>query len=116
MDEKRIDLESSGVATFDDSDEISVGDEVKLNDTMDDTDDLVSPDRTIFTKVTKQLNKPERHFGYAATFHGTEKEKESFKLDEQYASSTDADKQFKNQLPKEESNLYAPKFLANHPT
>ncbi|MBO5378775.1 MAG: hypothetical protein J6A90_00450 [Clostridia bacterium] len=106
MDEKRIDLENSGVATFDDSDEISVGDEVKINDTMDDTDDLVSPDRTIFTKVTKQLNKPERHYGYAATFHGTEKEKESFKLDEQYASSTDADKQFKKAFGISETGSY----------
>lgn len=99
MDEKKFELENSGELNLIDSGEISLGDtdgeNIKLNDTMDDTDELVSPDRTIFTRVAKQLNKPERHYGYAATFHGGENEQESFKLDEQYASSTDADKQFK---------------------
>lgn len=99
MDEKKFELENSGELSLDEKDGIDLGstegEAFKLNDTMDDTDDLVSPDRTIFTRVAKQLNKPERHLGYVATFHGGDNEKESFKLDEQYASSTDADKQFK---------------------
>ncbi len=100
MDEKKFELEGEGELSQYSSAELSIDSDasdasIKLSDTLDDTDELVSPDRTIFTKVTKQLNKPERHYGYAATFHGGENEKESFKLDEQYASSTDADKQFK---------------------
>ncbi|MBQ4108381.1 MAG: hypothetical protein IJC80_03150 [Clostridia bacterium] len=110
MDEKNIHIDGSGASTLDDEREASydVDLEEKINqgDSMDDTDDLVSPDRTIFTKVTKQLNKPERHFGYAATFHGTDKEKESFELDEQYASSTNADKQFKRAFGISETGSY----------
>ena len=96
MDEKNLELDTldNSIAT-NEAEQQSADVALNLNDTLDDTDELVSPDRTIFTQVTKQLNKPERHLGYAATFHGGDSEDESFKLDEQYASSVDADKHFK---------------------
>ena len=92
MDDKRFELDESG--DFE-NEPLSAP---KVDDTIDDMGDtdegLVSPDRTIFTQVAEKLNKPERHMGYAATFHGSDKEKDSFDVDEQYASSADADKHF----------------------
>ena len=62
---------------------------------LEDTDDeLVSPDRAIFTQVAERLNKPEKPKGYAATWHGKENEQDSFELNETYASTQNADKNF----------------------
>ena len=89
MDE-RFNLDDSG--DFENEPERDIE---NINDDMDDTDEgLVSPDRTIFTQVAEKVNKPERHVGYAATFHGGEREGDGFIVDEQYASSANADKQF----------------------
>ena len=74
-------------------DEKLQNDEIKID--MNDTDDeLVSPDRSIFTQVTEKLSKPEKNQSYAATWHGGAKEEESFKVDESYAATQNADKQF----------------------
>ncbi len=91
MDDKRFELEDSG--DFENAPNLEALENTDSG--MSDTDEgLVSPDRTIFTQVAEKLNKPERHVGYAATFHGSEKDKERFDVDEQYVSSTDADKHF----------------------
>ena len=77
---------------------------IESDDLDDDEEMLISPDKAIFTKVTTEtMHKPERQKGFVETFHGTKqehenerikKEKESFVIDEQYASSVDADKHF----------------------
>ena len=65
------------------------------NDKIEDTDEgLVSPDRSIFTQVTEKLNKPEKSSSYAATWHGGAKEEEKFEVDESYAATQNADKNF----------------------
>ena len=90
MDYKRFELEDSG----DFENESKVALDEKATDMADTDEGLVSPDRTIFTQVAEKLNKPERHVGYAATFHGGNNEKDKFDVDEQYASSANADKHF----------------------
>lgn len=90
MDDKRFELEDSG----DFENEPAVALDEKAADMADTDEGLVSPDRTIFTQVAEKLNKPERHVGYAATFHGGNNEKDKFDVDEQYASSANADKHF----------------------
>ncbi len=61
----------------------------------EDSSDMVSPDGAIFTKVAENLNKPKPEKSYTATWHGGQDEKiEDFKVDDAYASSVNADKQF----------------------
>lgn len=56
---------------------------------------FVSPDESIFKQVAEQVNKVSVNKGYAATWHGTEKENsDEFQLDEQYASTSQTNRQF----------------------
>ena len=66
----------------------------ELEKDLQDTDDIVAPDRAIFTQVAEKLNKPEKPKGYTATWHGGENEKDDFEVDEMYASTFNADKNF----------------------
>ncbi len=75
-------------------DEQFKNDELENNDMQDTDEGLVSPDRAIFTQVAEKLNKPEKPKGYAATWHGREKEQDDFEVDEAYASTFNADKSF----------------------
>lgn len=98
MDDKKLELENEEIelAPVEDNVEIEIPD--------DDEDALVSPDRAIFTKVTTEtMYKPERKKGFVETFHGTQREhenekieieKSTFVVNEEYASSHDADKRF----------------------
>ncbi len=63
-------------------------------DLFDDASDQVSPDGAIFTQVAENLNKPRPQKSYTATWHGSEDVSENFEVDDMYASSINADKQF----------------------
>lgn len=66
-----------------------------INDINADTDDdLVSPDKSIFTQVTGKINKVEKSSSYAATWHGANKEEEKFEVNESFAATQNADKNF----------------------
>ncbi len=61
----------------------------------EDSSDMVSPDGAIFTKVAENLNKPKQNDSYTATWHGGHDDKaDDFEVDDAYASSINADKQF----------------------
>ena len=107
MDDKQLDLENEDIvlSSIEDSEEVKpliVNEEAEAQD--DDEDALVSPDRAIFTKVTNEtMYKPERQRGFVETFHGTQREhenekieieKSTFVVNQEFASSHDADKRF----------------------
>ena len=68
----------------------------KINNVVQDNDDegLVSPDQSIFTQVTAKLNKPEKQSSFLSTWHGGANEEEKFEVDESFAATQNADKNF----------------------
>ncbi|MBQ8546680.1 MAG: hypothetical protein IJ437_07055 [Clostridia bacterium] len=63
---------------------------------VDDTEDLVTPDKDVFSMAVdgNVVKKSKRKKGFAATWHGEEDDKDKFDVDESYTSSATADKSF----------------------
>lgn len=62
---------------------------------LDDDVLFVSPDESIFKQVAEKVNKVTVNTGYAATWHGRERENTGdFEIDEQYASTSQTNRQF----------------------
>lgn len=61
---------------------------------IDDENDYVSPNQTIFQQVADNVNKT-KNDGYTATWHGTDKDaREDFKMDDTFAGTSQTNKQF----------------------
>ncbi|MBE6664267.1 MAG: hypothetical protein E7602_07200 [Ruminococcaceae bacterium] len=69
---------------------------IKASKEYEDTDDLVVPDKNIFSKVFdgEVVTKSNSEKGFIATWHGEDEDREQFEVDESFTSSATADKSF----------------------
>lgn len=73
---------------------VSIGTDNNENDSDEDVL-FVSPDESIFKKVAEKVNTVSPKMSYAATWHGVDKDNSGdFEVNEQYASTTQTNKQF----------------------